>query len=245
MLDPTWTLADALTDGKGDTVTIGTQTKHVIGYMKDFLFAPEQARTPVSVLSGGERARVVLARSLAKASNVLVLDEPTNDLDLETLDVLEELLADYSGTVLLVSHDRDFLDRVVTSTITAEGGGKWQEYAGGYTDMIAQRGVGVEARKASEGKRLEQTRQPTSAEPAPKAKVKLSFKDKHALETLPSRIEQLEGEIAKLQKELDDPTLYSKNRARFTELTDTITAKRHEQEHAEEELLRLMILAEG
>ena len=138
-LDPEENLSDALTGGSGDTVTVGGQSRHVIGYMKDFLFRPEQASTPVGVLSGGERARLTLARAFARPSNLLVLDEPTNDLDLETLDLLQELLADYPGTVLLVSHDRDFLDRAVTSVIAAEGNGRWVEYAGGYTDMLAQR----------------------------------------------------------------------------------------------------------
>ena len=156
-LDPDQTLAQALTGGSGDTVTVGGQSRHVIGYMKDFLFRPEQARTPVGVLSGGERARLTLARAFARPSNLLVLDEPTNDLDLETLDLLQERLAEYPGTVLLVSHDRDFLDRVVTSTIASEGNGRWVEYAGGYTDMLAQRAAarrssptaGVRARQAS------------------------------------------------------------------------------------------------
>src|SRR5690606_5338956 len=126
-LDPAATLADALTGGGGDTVSVAGRSRHVIGYMKDFLFAPEQARTPVGVLSGGERGRLMLARALARPSNLLVLDEPTNDLDLETLDLLQEMLADYGGTVLLVSHDRDFLDRVATSVIVAEGDGLWTE----------------------------------------------------------------------------------------------------------------------
>ncbi len=139
-LDPNWTLREALTGGRGDTVSTGGGSKHVVAYMKDFLFAPEQARTPLRVLSGGERARLMLARSLAKPSNMLVLDEPTNDLDLETLDVLEEMLADYSGTVILISHDRDFLDRVVHAVIVPQGDGRWMEFAGGYTDMLAQRG---------------------------------------------------------------------------------------------------------
>ena len=134
-------MAGALTGGHGDTVMVGGQPKHVIGYMRDFLFAPEQARTPLGVLSGGERGRLMLARALAKPSNVLVLDEPTNDLDLETLDVLEEMLGDYAGTVLLISHDRDFLDRVVNAVIAPEGGGRLVEYAGGYSDMLAQRGA--------------------------------------------------------------------------------------------------------
>src|SRR5277367_5653659 len=148
-LDPTQTLSQALTGGQGDTVTVGGQTRHVVSYMKDFLFGPEQANTPVGVLSGGERGRLTLARAFARPSNLLVLDEPTNDLDLETLDLLQERLADYSGTVLLVSDDRDFLDRVVTSVIASEGDGRWVEYAGGYSDMLAQRGPGVVAGPAA------------------------------------------------------------------------------------------------
>ena len=139
-LDPEWTLAEALTGGRGDHVMLGGQSRHVVSYMKDFLFSPEQVRTPLKVLSGGERARVMLARALAKPSNMLVLDEPTNDLDLETLDVLEEMLGDYQGTVILISHDRDFLDRVVGSVIVPEGDGQWTEYAGGYADVLVQRG---------------------------------------------------------------------------------------------------------
>ena len=140
-LKPEWTVADALTGGRGDLVVINGVAKHVATYMQDFLFLPEQMRTPVKVLSGGERARLMLARALAKPSNLLVLDEPTNDLDLETLDVLEEMLADYAGTLILISHDRDFLDRAVTSIVVPEGGGRWIEYAGGWSDMIAQRGA--------------------------------------------------------------------------------------------------------
>ena len=140
-LDPNATVAETLTGGRGDTVMVGDKPQHVIGYMKDFLFLPEQARTTLSALSGGERGRLMLAVALAKPSNVLVLDEPTNDLDLETLDVLEEALGDYPGTVLLISHDRDFLDRVVNAVIVPESGGRWIEYAGGYADMLAQRGA--------------------------------------------------------------------------------------------------------
>ena len=150
-LNPDWTVAEALTGGRGDTLIIGGQSRHVSSYMRDFLFAPEQARTPLRVLSGGERGRLMLARALAKPSNVLVLDEPTNDLDLETLDVLEEMIGDYAGTVLLISHDRDFLDRAVDCVIVPEGNGKWQEYAGGYTDMLAQRGADVRKPKGGEG----------------------------------------------------------------------------------------------
>ena len=148
-LDPNWTLGEALTGGRGDAVTIGGQKRHVVGYMKDFLFEPQQARTPLSVLSGGERGRLMLARALAKPSNLLVLDEPTNDLDLETLDVLEEMLANYAGTVILISHDRDFLDRTVNAVLVPEGEGRWVEYAGGYSDMLAQRGADLAGIKAA------------------------------------------------------------------------------------------------
>src|ERR1700737_2649937 len=159
------TLAEALTGGRGDHVMVGGKPKHVVSYMKDFLFAQEQMRTPLEVLSGGERGRLMLARALAKPPNLLVLDEPTNDLDLETLDVLEEMLGDYEGTVILISHDRDFLDRVVTSVIAPEGDGRWIEYAGGYTDMLAQRGADLkrEAVKAAEEKRESKAGAPSTA----------------------------------------------------------------------------------
>ena len=166
-LDPDATVAETLTGGRGDSVTIGGQTKHVIGYMKDFLFAPEQARTPVGVLSGGERNRLMLARALAQPSNLLVLDEPTNDLDLETLDLLEEMIQDYAGTAILVSHDRDFLDRTVSSVLVSEGEGRWLEYAGGYTDMVAQRGRGVQARIVEKDAKPKSADKPAAAAPAP------------------------------------------------------------------------------
>src|SRR5205807_7888607 len=151
-LDPAQTLSQALTGGSGDTVVVGGQSRHVVGYMTDFLFRPEQARTPVGALSGGERARLTLARAFARPSNLLALDEPTNDVDLDTLDLFQELSADYPGTVLLVSHDRDFLDRVVTSVIASEGNGRWVEYAGGYTDMLTQRPAAAAASPAMVGR---------------------------------------------------------------------------------------------
>ena len=244
-LDPETTLADALTEGKGDWVTIGGEKKHVIGSMKDFLFAPEQARTPLSALSGGERGRVMLARALAKPSNMLVLDEPTNDLDLETLDLLEEILGDYTGTVIVISHDRDFLDRVVASVIMSEGEGRWVEYAGGYTDMLAQRGRGIEARKLeTPAPTARKEAAPAAAPTPPKGRSKLSFKDKHALETLPSTIDRLTGEAARLHAILDDPALYGRDPGLFAETTAAIAAVEAERAAAEEEWLRLEMLRE-
>src|SRR4051794_12989393 len=197
-LDPAVSLQAALTGGSGDQVEVAGQKRHVIGYMKDFLFVPDQARTAVGVLSGGERGRLMLARALARPSNLLVLDEPTNDLDLETLDLLEELLAEYPGTVMVVSHDRDFLDRVCTSVIVAEGDGRWQEYAGGYSDMVAQHGRGVEAKVAEPAKPAAAAKPATPAAPPPAARKRMTFKQQHALETLPDRIAALEKEIATL-----------------------------------------------
>jgi ATP-binding cassette subfamily F protein uup len=226
-LDPTVTLAAALTGGRGDTVAIGNRSQHVIGYMKEFLFSADQANTPVGVLSGGERGRLILARALARPSNLLVLDEPTNDLDLETLDLLQEMLSDYDGTVLLVSHDRDFLDRVVTSVIASEGHGRWREYAGGFSDMVMQRGTGIEKKAVEKPRKVKEGEPPRRpAPPAPRRK--LSFKDEHALKTLPARIETLQAEIAKLQAALADPALYSRDRAAF----DKAATALHEREAA-------------
>jgi ATP-binding cassette subfamily F protein uup len=227
-LDPGISLATALTGGRGDTVAIGNRSQHVIGYMKEFLFSPEQANTPVGVLSGGERGRLILARALAKPSNLLVLDEPTNDLDLETLDLLQEMLADYDGTVLLVSHDRDFLDRVVTSVVASEGHGRWREYAGGYSDMVTQRGAGVEKKTVEKPRRAKESESPRKASSNPPARRKLSFKEEHALKSLPDRIEKLQAEIAKLQALIADPSLYARDRATF----DKATAGLHEREAA-------------
>jgi ATP-binding cassette subfamily F protein uup len=239
-LNPDWTVSEALTGGRGDTVMIGGKPKHVVGYMRDFLFAPEQARTPLRVLSGGERGRLMLARSLAKPSNVLVLDEPTNDLDLETLDVLEEMLGEYAGTVLLISHDRDFLDRVVDTVIVPEGNGKWQVYAGGYTDMLAQRGEDVRGKGVKPAEKAEKSAaKPRASSPG---KRKLSFNEKHALETLPGRIAALEAEIKQLQTELADPTLYARDRAAFDRASSAIAAKQAELAAAEERWLELELL---
>jgi ATP-binding cassette subfamily F protein uup len=187
--------------------------------MKDFLFAPEQARQPVRVLSGGERARLLLAKALAAPSNLLVLDEPTNDLDLETLDLLQEMIADYPGTVLIVSHDRDFLDRTVTSVLMAQGDGRFVEYAGGYSDMLAQRGRGVAAKAAPKAA----PRPSVARERATDGKRRMTFKDKHALEELPRKIAKSEAEIASLQKEMADPALYARDAKRFAALSEKLT----------------------
>lgn len=240
-LDPGTTLRDALTGGGGDTVMVGGTPRHVVGYMKDFLFAPEQLGTPIERLSGGERGRLMLARALAKPSNLLVLDEPTNDLDLETLDLLQELLADYAGTLLLVSHDRDFLDRVVTSTIAFEGDGRWTEYAGGYTDMLAQRGADL---AAPEPKAPPKPKAEKPDTPKRKQSRKLSYNQQRALETLPGEMEKLQAEIATLEGVLADPELYAKDAARFQQSTESLTEKHARLAAAEEEWLELELLRE-
>ena len=242
-LDPKTTLSEALTGGRGDHVMVGGKPKHVVGYMKDFLFSQEQIRTPLEALSGGERGRLMLARALAKPSNLLVLDEPTNDLDLETLDVLEEMLGDYEGTVLLISHDRDFLDRVVTSVIVPEGEGRWIEYAGGYSDMLAQRGVDVK-REAMRAGVVEEKKEAKVSAPGTAPKRRLNFNEKHALETLPKTIEQLHAEITKQQKLLDDPDLYARDRKKFDEASAAIAKAQHELAAAEDRWLELEVLRE-
>ena len=242
-LNPKETLADALTGG-GDKVTINGETRHVIGYMKDFLFTPDQARTPVRVLSGGERGRIMLARALAKPSNLLVLDEPTNDLDIETLDLLQELLADYAGTVILVSHDRDFLDRVVTSVIASEGGGKWVEYAGGYSDMISQRGGDLGSKRAAtKAKKKERAAQGKPA--ASSGGAKMTFKDKHALDTLPGRMAELQTEIDRLQAFLANPDLFRTDPNRFDAVAKELQAAEAVLAAAEEQWLELEMRREA
>jgi ATP-binding cassette subfamily F protein uup len=238
-LDPALTLADTLTGGKSDLVHVGEQSRHVIGYMKDFLFKPEQARTPVGTLSGGERGRLLLAAALAKPSNLLILDEPTNDLDLETLDLLQEMLSDYPGTVLVVSHDRDFLDRVVTSTLMAEGDGRWVEYAGGYSDALIQRGEGAE--QVVKAKPRQAALPQTKAEPP----ARLSFKQLHELKTLTAEIESLHAAISRHETTLAAPSLYAKDAKKFDAVTSELAAAQVRLATAESRWLELELLREA
>jgi ABC transport system ATP-binding/permease protein len=242
-LHPDTLVAAVLTGGHGDIVHVGDEARHVVSYLKDFLFSPEQARTPVRVLSGGERARLLLAKVLAAPSNLLVLDEPTNDLDLETLDLLEEMLADYSGTILVVSHDRDFLDRVATSVLMAEGEGKFVEYAGGYGDMLAQRGHGVEERQAPKAK----TRKPSTPKERAKPDArrrKLTFTDEHALKTLPAHIAELEKGIETLHTKLSDGELYARDPKGFAAASAKLAQTQAALASAEERWLELEMLRE-
>ncbi len=243
-LDPDVTVADALTGRAGDTVMVNGQAKHVMSYMKDFLFASEQARTPLGKLSGGERGRLMLAQALAKPSNLLVLDEPTNDLDMETLDVLEDMLADYPGTVLLISHDRDFLDRLVGGVIVPEGNGSWIEYAGGYSDMLAQRGADLTRERPKQAApKAGRTAASVDTEPRP-TKRRLTFKDKHALDTLPKTIAALQAEMKELQSKLDDPQFYARDRAGFEKTTVTLGELQLKIAAAEAQWLELEIRRE-
>ncbi len=251
-LKPEDTLIDALTGGRGDMIMVGGQQRHVMGYLKDFLFLPEQARSPVSALSGGERGRLALAIALAKPSNLLVLDEPTNDLDLETLDLLEDTLAGYAGTVLLVSHDRDFLDRIVTSVIITDpeaDHGVWTEYAGGYTDMLAQRGAMPGGKKAQSGEAKGAISRETSAgasAASPSAKAaKLSYKDKYALETLPRKMDDLTAEIAALEAKLADPNLFTRDPDAFAQTSTALADAQAALGAAEDQWLELEMKREA
>jgi len=233
-LNPEQSLAAAVTDGSGDTVMVAGRPRHVMNYLQDFLFTPQQARTPVKVLSGGERARLLLAKLFAAPSNFLVLDEPTNDLDLETLDLLEEVIADYPGTALLVSHDRDFLDRVATQIVLAEGDGRFAEYAGGYRDMLAQRGEKPPARpEGRKGTKSVLERRPRIGAP------KMNFSDLHALKTLPEKIAAAELRMAELEAGLADPALYAKDQARFAKLSAELAEIRAQKDADEERWLVL------
>ncbi len=214
-------LAETIAPGS-DWVEINGQKKHVMSYLGDFLFAPERARSPVRTLSGGERNRLLLARLFAKPANVLVLDEPTNDLDIDTLELLEELLEDFKGTVFLVSHDRMFLDNVVTQVIVAEGGGAWREYIGGYSDWERMRASAPAAAVSKKGDA--KARETVPAAPAPAAKKKLSFKEQRELDALPGLIAALEEEQGALNATLADPGFYKKTPAEATAVQQRIAA---------------------
>jgi ATP-binding cassette subfamily F protein uup len=241
-LDPNMTLWDSLTgspdlrvSGQADQVMVRGTPKHVVGYLKEFLFSEAQARAPVRSLSGGEKARLLLAKLLAKPSNLLILDEPTNDLDIETLDLLQELIDDYAGTVIVVSHDRDFLDRVATTTLAMEGDGRATIYAGGWSDYQAQRSADTKAGS----KPKQKTRAKPAKAPAPKGRGTLSFTETHRLEALPSEIERLETEIAKLSELLSDPELFTREPVKFEKATEALIARQDALEKAEEEWLFL------
>ncbi|MCE8536534.1 ATP-binding cassette domain-containing protein [Ruegeria pomeroyi] len=245
-LDPEMSLWDSLTSdpemrvsGKADQVMVRGQPKHVVAYLKDFLFDERQARAAVKSLSGGEKARLLLARLMAKPSNVLVLDEPTNDLDVETLDLLQEILDDYDGTVLLVSHDRDFLDRIATTTVAMEGDGRAVVYAGGWTDYRAQRGEDTpkeDVKSKLSAPKIKQEVKPRSG---------LTFSEKHRLEALPAEIARLEAEIAKLQELMADPELYTREPIKFQKATEALVQRQEKLSAAEEEWLTLEEKAEA
>ncbi|ETA49952.1 ABC-F family ATP-binding cassette domain-containing protein [Ponticoccus alexandrii] len=247
-LDPNLSLWESLTgdkemrvSGQADQVMVRGQPKHVVGYLKEFLFDEAQARAPVRSLSGGEKARLLLAKLMARESNLLVLDEPTNDLDVETLDLLQELLDDYDGTVLLISHDRDFLDRVATQTVAMEGAGRTVLYAGGWSDYRAQRKAEtapVAKPKAAVAPTSEKTKQKAPA-------AGLSFTEKHRLEELPAVIERLEAEIAKLEEFLAAPDLFTREPLKFRKATEALVERQTALSAAEEEWLTLEEKAEA
>ena len=246
-LDGDMTLWDSLTgdpemrvSGKADQVLVRGQPKHVVGYLKEFLFDEAQARAPVRSLSGGEKARLLLAKIMARSSNLLVLDEPTNDLDVETLDLMQELLGNYDGTVLLVSHDRDFLDRVAATTIAMEGDGRATVYAGGWSDYLAQRGQDDFSDSVVKAK-------PGKAEPKSEKKQTsgLSFTEKHRLEALPDEIARLEAEIGKLEELLSDAELFTREPVKFQKASDALVQRHEKLSDAEEEWMMLEEKAGG
>jgi ATP-binding cassette subfamily F protein uup len=228
-LDPERTVMDNVTDGK-DSITINGQTKHVIGYLQDFLFSPERSRTLVKSLSGGEKNRLMLARLFAQPANLLVLDEPTNDLDMETLEMLEDVLAAYEGTLLVVSHDRAFLDNVVTSTLVFEGGGRVSEYLGGYREWMAQRSLNA-ANRPSEEKPVVPSVAPRPNS-APKRGKKLSYKEQRELERLPERIESLEAEQAQLQQLIASGDFYRRDKLEITQTLERVESLKQQLDEA-------------
>lgn len=250
-LDPDATLWETLNgdseigvSGRGDQVMVRGRPRHVVGYLKDFLFDEAQARGPVSALSGGEKARILLARLMARETNLLVLDEPTNDLDVETLDLLVELIADYEGTVLLVSHDRDFIDQIATMTIAMEGDGRATLYAGGWSDYRTQRGE-----TATETKSAPAAAKPKAAASRPKPQAPrapgLSFTQSHRLAALPAELDRLAAEISKLEELLADPALFTREPAKFAKASEALVQRQTALAAAEEEWLELEALREA
>ncbi|HZB69011.1 MAG TPA: ATP-binding cassette domain-containing protein, partial [Sphingomicrobium sp.] len=238
LLDPDKRVRDILADG-GDWIDVRGHRKHVQGYLKEFLFAPELVDARIGTLSGGERSRLLLAREFARKATLLVLDEPTNDLDLETLDLLQEVIADYDGTVLIVSHDRDFLDRTVTVTLGLDGSGKVDIVAGGYEDWAKRRSARPAARSPAKAGAQ------AASEPRPAAARKLTYKDQRDLDRLPHEIERLEAEIAADEEALHDPDLFSRDPKRFAALTERIARHRSEKDAAEHRWLEVAEIAEA
>jgi ATP-binding cassette subfamily F protein uup len=223
-LDENAAVADVISQG-ADYVEINGRRKHVMTYLADFLFSAERARSPVRSLSGGERNRLLLARLFSRPANVIVLDEPTNDLDIETLELLEDLLAEFEGTLFLVSHDREFLDNVVTQVIAAEGAGRWREYVGGYSDWQASRQAQETATPPSVGVRTTSgARKPVAAAAAPIGRQRLSYKETHELAGLPARIEELEAEHESVAAQLADPVIYREAPENVAQLKTRLSA---------------------
>jgi len=241
LMTPEKRVRDILAEG-GDWVDVRGVRKHVQGYLKDFLFDPGLVDARVGTLSGGERSRLLLAREFARKSNLLVLDEPTNDLDLETLDLLQEVIADYDGTVLIVSHDRDFLDRTVTVTLGLDGSGRVDIVAGGYADWEKQRLQRINSKVPV---RVERNRDTPAPPPPSPAKAKLTYKDQRDYDLLPARIEELQAAIARDEAALSDATLYTRDPAKFAALSKAIETARAEKDAAEERWLELAELVEG
>lgn len=239
LLTPQKRVRDVLADG-GDWVDVRGVRKHVQGYLKEFLFDPSLIDARIGTLSGGEQSRILLAREFAREANLLVLDEPTNDLDLETLDLLQEVISDYDGTVLIVSHDRDFLDRTVTLTLGLDGSGHVDIIAGGYADWEEKR----DRRDKPSSAKSTAKATPTSAAPAPAKKIKLTYKDQRDYDLLPARIAEIDAEVAAAEKEMGEPALYTQNPARFAELTAKTEKLRAEKDVAEERWLELAMIVE-
>jgi ABC transport system ATP-binding/permease protein len=240
-LKPNQSVREAITDGAGDFITVRGRPRHHLGYLREFLFKPEQAEAKVSTLSGGERTRLLLARAMAKFANVLILDEPTNDLDMDTLDLLQDTLAEYEGTLLLISHDRDFLDNVVTSTLVFSGDGKITEYAGGYSDYLAQARAQASAKTAAVEKSKTKSIPIAANKTLP---TRLSYQQERELKLLPEKIEKLQTEINDLENQMADPDLYARDPHGFEKITRSIAHAQAELQQAENLWLELESLRE-